>query len=171
MKNRQDMISIKNNGLAKINVEQLCETHNGKRAHCRKVRLSTSKSRIFAKTFHPLKQKKIKLHKLKFVSESEYYANVIKEEQPTIKNTGNVLSIRYTTAPIKTNKLEKQIWSTEFDIINWLLTIGVKIKRISSQKYFLKDRICFLNNVLVFANRKRIEMGLEPFYLENLTEF
>ncbi|MDR2681977.1 MAG: hypothetical protein LBB29_02935 [Holosporaceae bacterium] len=45
------------------------------------------------------------------------------------------------------------------------------IKHLSAEKYFLMGRECFINHVLVFANRKRVDMGLPPFYVEGLTEY
>ena len=166
------MVSLKNNDLKNLNSKQLCKLHNGKEIPYRRTRLYISKSHNFAKSYHPLKQKKIKLHRLKFVSCTGCAAIADKSTDFSIKSSYDVkiLSKKYTATPIKISK-KQSIWSTENDIIEWLLSINVDIRRKSQQKYFLKNRICFLNNVLVFANKKRIEMGLDPFYLDGLTEF
>ncbi len=162
------MVSLKNNELETSNSEQLCKLHNDKEVPYRKMRLYISKSHNFAKSYHPLKQKKIKLHRLKFVS----CISCADGNNNNIRNNCSIgiLSKRYTATPIKISK-KQSVWSTENDVIEWLLSINVEIRRRPHREYFLKDRICFLNNVLVFANKKRIEMGLEPFYLDGLTAF
>lgn len=159
------MIFLKNNELFTQRSKQLCKIHNDKKNDERRVPLSIFKSHNFVKSYHPLKQKKIKLHRLKFVHESYLYAEVLEKTEKIKKKGDKKFSITMQTkTDIRTS------WSTEHDIIEWLLSIGVQIKKTSTKKYILKNRICFLNNVLVFANKKRIEIGLEPFYLSGLTE-
>ena len=149
------MVSLKNNKLKMSNIEQLCKLHNDKEVPYRKIRLYISKSHNFAKSYHPLKQKKVKLHRLKFIS-CKGCADAFGDDRDcSIKNNSDVkiLSKKYTATAIK-NSSKQSIWSTENDIIRWLLSINVEIRKKSSQKYFLQDRICYLNNVLVFANKK-----------------
>lgn len=150
--------------------DQLCESHNDKEVPYRKTQLFISKSCNCVKLYHPLKQKKIKLHRLRFVSSSELIE--IDNKNASVVNNSDIkiLSKRYAITPIKVSK-KQSAWSTESDVIEWLLSIKIKIKRKSSREFFLKDRVCFFNSVLVFANKKRVEMGIEPFYLEGLTEF
>ena len=62
-------------------------------------------------------------------------------------------------------------WVDENTVITWLISVGIEIKQISSTQYFLKNRICLFNNVLIFANRKRVEMGLTPFYVSSILKF
>jgi predicted transcriptional regulator len=117
---------------------------------------------------HLLKRKKIKLHKIKFVS------NIVNHDLlKTIKlleTTGDpILSRRYRSNVGNSNKGNN--WSSEGEIINWLASIGIKIKRVNSLCFILKNRACSFNHIVIFANKKRVELGLSPFYIEGITEF
>jgi hypothetical protein len=165
------MVRLKNNEICASNAEQLCELHNN-----RKSILTISKAGDFVKTYHPLKRKKIKSHRLRFVPDVICMPNCHSMGNATTDDTAankavepDILSRKYTVTPFYKHK-KQNMWSTEDDVIDWLLSIGVHVKRVSLQRYVLMNRACFLNSVVVFANRKRIEMGLEPFYFRGITE-
>ncbi|GHU12469.1 hypothetical protein FACS189449_06170 [Alphaproteobacteria bacterium] len=156
------MISSKNNTLQAVEHEKLSKTHNVKRGK-KKSRLLFSKSYHFAKSYHPLKHQKIKLNKINFIKPADEYENEDKKES-------QILTRRYKAFPLP-SPTKNTIWTSENKILEWLVSIGVQIKRTSTNKYFLTGRLCAMNHVLVFANKKRIDLGLPPFYVEGLTEF
>jgi hypothetical protein len=162
------MKSLKNNALSSANKRQLCKTHNGKSPSSQRAKLSIHKSCSRIKIYHPLKRKKIKLHRLKFVQDVVIYdfSALVK----TLKTDGcDILSKRYCTSNGPSSK--NDIWSSEEDVINWLVSVNVEIKRITAFQFLLENKICSLNHVLVFANKKRVELGLNPFYMEGITEY
>ncbi|MDR2723888.1 MAG: hypothetical protein LBB25_01610 [Holosporaceae bacterium] len=162
------MKSLKNNVLVLQDKKQLCKMHNGKNHSSQKIKLLMYKSYNHAKTYHPLKRKKIKLHKLKFVPDivsRDSIRNVKSSEM--IEN--NVLSKRYS---VNRDRLSKQNnWSSKEEIINWLTSIDIKIKRINTFQFLLKNKIYSFNYIAIFANKKRLELGLSPFYIEGITEY
>ncbi|MDR1362293.1 MAG: hypothetical protein LBJ16_03695 [Holosporaceae bacterium] len=81
-----------------------------------------------------------------------------------------ILSRRYAAAPLQLSR-DNQLWATEAEIIEWLLLSGIFIERLSDRLYALEGKTCTLSHVLVFANRKRLDMGQRPFYLDGITEF
>ena len=165
------MILLKNNRSSQSNAKKLRRSLDNNKKSNSKIRLSIFKSCDSVKFFHPLKQKKIKLHRLRFISNEYYNPEFMdKVKTGTVSLVINIPPSEYVIRPQNTN-IDRYSWSTETDIVEWLRSIGVQVKKISSQKYMLKDRICLINNVLVFANKKRIETGLEPFYLDEYTEF
>ncbi|GHU24634.1 hypothetical protein FACS189472_17620 [Alphaproteobacteria bacterium] len=156
------MNSFKNNMLDVATNEKLCEIPNAKR-YKKKSRLLFSKSYHFAKSYHPLKGQKVKLNKINFIRPRDINCN-------DNKNDNQVLTKRYKPFPLPP-PTKSSIWTDESKVLEWLISIGVQIKRISTKEYFLTDRLCSINHVLVFANKKRIDLGLPPFYMEGLTEF
>jgi len=165
------MILSKNNRLSQQNPRQLTQISNKKKKANEKIRISTFKSGDTIKSYHPLKQKKIKLHRLNFISNKYYNPGFAGEDQKCgVDFVINAHKKKYMSASSNAES-DKYLWSTEADVVEWLLSVGVQIKKISSQKYILKDRICFISSVLVHANKKRRETGLEPFYLSEYTEF
>lgn len=167
------MISMKNNKLDTKNTDQLCKIHNGNNNSKEKLHLSTLRNQKFIKTYHPLKQKKVKLCKLKFVSGTAKVSAINShpdiEPEEKWSNSSNVLSKKYRIMPLDNSSSTE--WADENTVVTWLISIGVDIKQISSTQYFLKNRVCLFNNVLIFANRKRVEMGLKPFYISSILEF
>ena len=168
------MVSMKNNKLGTKITDQLCKIHNGNNDSKEKLRLYTLRNQKFIKTYHPLKQKKVKLRKLKFVSgtaavgDFDSYSEVGREEKGC--NSSNILSKKYRVMPLLDHSSSTE-WADENTVVTWLISIGVDIKQISPTQYFLKNRVCLFNNVLIFANRKRVEMGLKPFYISSILEF
>ncbi len=166
------MILLKNNDLRKRECKKVCKTHNGKELPNRKTQLHMFKSDALTKFYHPLKQKKIQTHKQQAENSKKYTLLINGQKTKDCRrNYSQVLSSRYKTLNRENKNRNPSVWSTESDIIKWLQSINVDIKKRSAKEYFLKERICYLNNVLVFANKKRIEMGLLPFYIDGLTEF
>jgi hypothetical protein len=162
------MKPLKNNALDLQNKEQLCKTHNGKNSSSQKIKLSMYKSYNHIKTYHPLKRKKIKLHKFKFVSDITRHD--LSETAITLKTIGNnALSERYD---IYRSKLHKQNnWSSTEEIIDWLESVDIKVKRINSFQFLLRNKIHSFNYIVLFANKKRLELGLTPFYIDGITEY
>ncbi|MDR0753697.1 MAG: hypothetical protein LBE95_03465 [Holosporaceae bacterium] len=133
-----------------------------------KIKLSMYKLYDHTKTYHPLKRKKIKFHKLKFVINGNVcdLSKAIK----TLKEGGSdILSKRYSIN--KSEFARQNNWSNEEEIINWLDSINIKIKRINSFQFLLKNKVYSFNSVVIFANKKRLELGLSPFYIEGITEY
>lgn len=151
---------LKNNKLSSDNNQIFNKIENDKKKYI-KTRLYTFKAQNFTKSYHPLKQKKIKLHKLKFVNNTEIY----KEYSKNRNNFYNNLKRQ------KCNTSYCENWSTIDEVVKWLISIGIQIKRTSMNTFILENKVCFLNSVIVFANKKRTEAGLVPFYIAELTEF
>ncbi|MDR0556161.1 MAG: hypothetical protein LBG20_04140 [Holosporaceae bacterium] len=159
------MKSLKNNILPSRGKKKLCKTHNDKNSSLQKVKLTGYKSYDFAKVYHPLKRKKVKLNRLKFVPNTIYPS--IHRAIKILEETGTpILSQRYRSI----GSGEGQ-WSNEENIVNWLISTGTEIKRINTVHFMLKNKICSFNYVVIFANKKRLEMGLKPFYVEGITEY
>jgi hypothetical protein len=157
------MKAFKNRELISSSNEKLCETHNGKANSSQKVKLLAYKTRDSMKTYRPLKRKKIKLHKLKFIQNA--FERDLNSAIKTLDKIGDpILSKRYCAAKFSDN------WSGEEEIINWLASINIKIKRLGASKFLLEDKICSLSRLVVFTNKKRSELGLSPFYVEGITE-
>ena len=120
------------------------------------------KSQSCIKTYHPLKNRKVKLHRLKFVCDNElgsFFSQDIKYRE--------FLSKRFK---VKSGKVE-QFWTTEEKVVNWLRSIGIQIRRIPSGLYVINDKVYNMNAMLLFANKQRATRGLPPFYMEGLTEY
>ncbi|MDR0581036.1 MAG: hypothetical protein LBG04_02905 [Holosporaceae bacterium] len=151
------MKSLKNNALDLQNKKQLCKTHNGKNSSSQKIKLSMYKSYNHVKTYHPLKRKKIKLHKFKFVSD------IIHHDSSEIATTRRRVG--------RDRFHEQNNWSSAEELINWLTSVGIKIKRINSFQFLLKNKVYSFNYIALFANKKRLELGLTPFYIDGVTEY
>ncbi|MDR1561049.1 MAG: hypothetical protein LBS23_01695 [Holosporaceae bacterium] len=161
---------MKNKKLKKIGSKKLCKTHNDKKTDDHKIKLSTYKSYNLAKFYHPLKNKEIKTHKLKFVR-NIYDFKKLCNAKKTFYKYNSIATKIYCSDVAEAEQDQQAIWTNEIEVVDWLTSIGVAVKRIAAKRYILKNRICFINHVLVFANRKRIELGLKPFYIEGITEF
>lgn len=167
------MVSMKNNKLGTKIAVQLCKIHNDNNDSKEKLRLYTLRNQKFIKTYHPLKQKKVKLRKLKFIAGTAAVDNLdfhseVGEEKGS-SSSSNMLSKKCRIMPL--DRSSSTEWANENTVMTWLISVGVDIKQISSTQYFLKNRVCLFNNVLIFANRKRVEMGLKPFYISSILEF
>ncbi|MDR2646480.1 MAG: hypothetical protein LBC04_04935 [Holosporaceae bacterium] len=160
------MKPLKNNALDLQSKKQLCKTHNDKNSSSQKIKLSMYKSYNHVKTYHPLKRKKIKLHKFKFVSDITRHD--LSKVAATLKTiSDNALSQRY-----RRDKLHKQSnWSSTEEIIDWLASVDIKVKRMNSFQFLLRNKIYSFNYIALFANKKRLELGLAPFYIDGITEY
>ncbi|MDR2794150.1 MAG: hypothetical protein LBB12_00020 [Holosporaceae bacterium] len=156
------MNSLENNTVGQTSNVKLCKTHNVKSSR-KKTNLSFSKSYSCAKTYHPLKHKSVKVNKIRFVAPKP------KKTKPNSQKT-KLLLRKYKIFSIPPPTLNT-IWVQKVEIINWLLSVGIFVKRLAEEKYFLMGRECAINHILVFANKKRVDMGLPPFYVEGLTEY
>lgn len=162
------MISIKNKELDKRSTTKLCKIHNDNNSLGEKLRLYAFRNQKFIKTYHPLKQKKVKLRNVKFVPQRNAQNMLSNGEK--IKEYSVVVTKGYTAVPSKKAETKSE-WATEKSVVDWLTSVGIEIKKISTTQYFLRNRICLFNNVLIFANRKRVEMGLHPFYISGIVEY
>ncbi len=156
------MVSTKNEDITNTNQNFKIHEKDSKK----RLRLYVFRSQKFIKTYHPLKQRNVKLHKLRFTSKGEEAAVSFFEK---IKNKKNALAV--TSEKQTIISLNNMNPVNENVVIKWLTSVGIEIKQISSTKYLLKDRICFFKNVLILANKTRVEMGLPPFYIDNISEF
>jgi hypothetical protein len=169
------MSTLKNNDLTKVPLEQLCELHNVKRVLPRKVRLCTLRSRKFFKKDHILNRKGINPCSSIFADLNSGGTSLCQKQErctgakkssagklsgtlgTTIRNSGSSGRVTYCD-------------SNENGVIIWLKSVGMKIRRLSSQKYFFNNKIYSVSELLLFANRKRSEKNLSPFYIRGLTE-
>jgi hypothetical protein len=94
--------------------------------------------------------------------------DVLSEEDNSLKRK-DILSRRYRTNVLKPN--QKVVWANEDDVIGWLASVGIGIKCIAAKRYIFRDRVCSINHIMIAANKKRLELGLDPFYVEGVTEF
>ena len=141
------MFSLKNNKIKKQPKLKLCKIHNDKNPKKTIAKMFTRKSSVSVKDFCFLKNKKPK-------------------KQISYKNNG-IVSKRYSSILVKKIKRE---WVHEIKVINWLEEIGIKVKQLSSESYSVNNRLCTFTQLLVFANRKRVNMGLNPFCVAGKTE-
>jgi hypothetical protein len=148
---------LKNNALGLRNKKQLCKTRNGKNFSSQKIKLSMYKSYNYVKTYHPLKRKKIQLHKFKFVPD------IIRRNLSEIATTRRRIG--------KDGFYKQDNWSSAEEIMNWLASVGIRIKRINSFQFLLINKVCSFNYIVLIANKKRLELGLTPFYIEGVTEY
>lgn len=72
---------LKNKELATSNKTKVCEIHNDKNVVPKKIKLCTLKSHACIKTYHPLKNKRVKLHRLKFVCNQDIDISLLKKVQ------------------------------------------------------------------------------------------
>jgi hypothetical protein len=157
------MVSLKNNMLGSAVYKELCETHKVKLSNRNKTKLTLQKSRNFTRSRYLLKPTRFKQLGAKI-------GNEVVDGKLFCSEETSILSKRYTAVPFK-SYMENQVWVSEADVIEWLLQIGVPVKRLSNRLYVLMGKLCLSSHVLIFANRKRIDMGQQPFYVEGLTEF
>jgi hypothetical protein len=156
--------TIKNNELYLQHTKQLRKIHSGKKPFSQKIKLSTYKSYAHLKTHYLLKKRKIKLHRLKFVSDIKL-ENISKIITEIDCQDTQILPQKYVLRKNPYND-----WKNEKEIIDWLESVGIVVKRASFSRFLIKNRIFSLNSLLIFANKKRLELGLSPFYLEGVTE-
>jgi hypothetical protein len=160
------MKDLKNNELLAQGKKQLRKIHNDNSAGKKKTKLMVHKSYSHTVTYRPLKRKKVKLRKLKIVSDNTI-VNLQKAVE-TLEATGNsILSKRYCTIY---SKKEKE-WSNKEKIIDWLISVNVDIIYLGTDKFLLKNKICTFGKVVIFANQKRQELGFKPFYIHGITEY
>ncbi|MDR0968095.1 MAG: hypothetical protein LBL99_00475 [Holosporaceae bacterium] len=146
------MVILKRNALFFGSGRKSRELSGDKSFLTQKVKLSVYKAPDRVKIYRPLKRRKINIHKIKIISnEFSRYA---------FKVSGN---------PIPLEKAKN--WSCEEEVINWLASLDICVKRLNASKFLLKNKVCSLNYIALFANRKRVELGLSPFYLEGVTEY
>ncbi|MDR2067947.1 MAG: hypothetical protein LBP41_03090 [Holosporaceae bacterium] len=161
------MIPLKNNVLKILAEEKLCETHNGKKNVSDKIKLSTHKAYDYGKIYHPLKNKRIRLHRLKFVNAfcgAEIYDEGHRFAQESAVYGRKISRRRYKV-------VAKKKWATVDEIMNWLASVGVEVKYGTEGGYIIGNRKYSLNHMMIFANKKRIDFKLEPFYVDGVTEF
>jgi hypothetical protein len=161
------MLSLKNNVLILKTGRRLCKTHNGKSSKSPKSKLPEYKSYACTKTYHPLKKRNVKPGLLKFA------ANTIDDSRPVSARPSDrrrILSRRYHASAVA-GSTEKNIWNNEEEIMYWLKSVGIEIKRLTGPQFLVQNKVCSLNKLLLIANRKRAEFGLSPFYVEDLTEY
>ncbi|MDR3187048.1 MAG: hypothetical protein LBT63_01280 [Holosporaceae bacterium] len=162
------MISLKNNGLKVSRKKKLYEIHNDKKVVQDKIKLSTYKAYDYSKIYHPLKNKKVRLHRLKFVDAfccMEFYG---KDDEPTQAQAISMREISRRRRKIRAKSKRK--WASGEEVVNWLASVGIEVKHEAEDRYIIKGRVYAANHIMVFANKKRIELGLEPFYMEGITE-
>ena len=149
------MVSLKNNKIKEQLNIKLCKIHNDKNKTEIQSKLLTYKSPNCADSFYILKSKKCRKKKNKS-SQTSLELSKTKYE---------ILSRRYSS--ILSKELIRE-FSNESAIINWLSGEGIKVKKLDLQKYLIKNKELTLVQLLIFANKKRVKIGLNPLYLEEL---
>ena len=143
------MISLKNNKIKKHPALRLCKTRNDKKPPKAVAKMFIRKSSVSTKVFYFLKNKK-------------------KSEKNSSTNADSkILSKRYRS--ILSKKLKRE-WVSKIDVICWLQKIGIDVQITNLKNYVVNGRHCSLSQLLVFANRKRVDMGLNPFSIKGVTE-
>ncbi len=150
------MFSLKNSKLKKRLHLKLCKIHNDKKHAKSVIKMFTRKSSASIKVFYFLKNKKPK----KQIS-GKHTANF------KTKTRSKILSKRYSSILLKEFKPE---WVSENELVDWLQRTGVNIQKISSKNYSVDGRSCSPSQLLIFANKKRANLGLNPFCIQGLTE-
>lgn len=184
--NRQDMEFKNNNKLANCKSSQLCEMHNVEKTISTKDKLIILKSYDCAKDYRPLKNKKIKLHKLRFIKNSPENCDSIDSiKNVRKKSAAKRAEKKQQYQSSKKNKPVEEViesvkceesfesWSNESSVMQWLKSIKVPIKKVSTRNkslYLIQNRICSFYSLIIFANKIRVSKGLEPFYVDGITE-
>ncbi len=153
---------MKNKELTASNKTKMCETHNDKNVTQRKTKLCVLKSHACIKTYHPLKNKRVKLHRLKFVCNQDIDVSLQKR-----RGGNEIFSKRFKVLSGK----PELTWSTESEVVEWLNSVNIPVKRLPSGCYIIDEKMLNINAMLLFANKKRAERGLPAFYIEGITEY
>lgn len=118
----------------------------------KRLRLCVLIDRRYKANYHPLKQKIVNTQKLKFTDK-------LKRKGIDEASLG---SFDFS------EKIYKNPLESERKIIGWMISIGIKIKKISAEEYLVKNQVKTLSGVLLIANKKRVDMGLKPFIIEKV---
>lgn len=160
--NNGEIILLKNNKLALKNEQLSKKATDASPARKLKIKLCTLKAPDRIKTFHPLKNKKVNLHKLGIT-------NATVTDKSSI--TSRTKRTKILTEHFRTLSGGKQaFWTTEIKIVDWLVSIGVPVKRLPHGLYSINNKTYNLSSVVVMANKQRAQQSLPLFYLEDLTE-
>ncbi|MDR3151454.1 MAG: hypothetical protein LBT67_01205 [Holosporaceae bacterium] len=157
------MVSLKNNTLGFAVYKELCEIHGVKLSNRNKTKLTLQKSRNFTRSRYLLKPTHPRRPCTKITDEAAD-SKLFRPENI------DILSRRYVAVPFSLS-VKNHLWVSEVDVVEWLLQIGVQVKRLPNQLYVLMGKVCLPSHVIIFANRKRVDMGQRPFYVDGLTEF
>lgn len=122
---------------------QVRETFNVKKSK-KRIQLCVFVDKRYKCLYHPLKQKTINPNKLHLIEKS-----------------------RGTRIP---NFYKRNKFVNEKTVINWMVSMGIAVKRVSNNRYFIKNHLRNFSNVLLIANRKRIELGLSPFLVKGISD-
>jgi hypothetical protein len=154
---------LKNNMLGSAVYKELCEIHKVKLSNRNRTKLTLQKSRNFTRSSYLLKPTHPRQSSAKI-------ANEVVDGKFLCPEEADILSKRYVAIPFKLSG-ENQLWVSEADVIEWLHQIGIPVKRLPNRLYVLIGKVCLFSHVLIFANRKRVDIGQRPFYVDGLTEF
>lgn len=162
------MISKENKELDEGPTKKMSKIHNGNIKTGEKIRLYAFRNTKFVKTYHPLKQKKVQMKKIKTVGNvfnKDGEVGTYFNREPS--GTYNVLSRKYVPMVFDDARCEE---SKKEEVLEWLASVGVVVEVLTPTTYVLMNRVCLFSSVLVFANRKRREMGLSPFRIVDFSE-
>lgn len=137
------MLTTRNLKSNRINARRISEIFGNKKSK-KRLGLCVFIDKKYKRLYHPLKGKKVNLKRLRFIEKS--------------------------TETIISKFFDKDRLVSEKNVINWMLSMGVSVKKISSGRYIVQNRIINFANLLIMANKKRRTLKLEPFFVEGFSE-
>lgn len=151
---------LKNNKIALKNEHSAHDTQDDKPKT--KIKLCTLRVRDHVKTVHPLTNRRVKLRKLKFAEDVALDTSLF--IHPEIRSTTFTKRFRVLSGK------KRFFWTTECRVVDWLNSIGIRVKRLPHGLYIIDGKRYNLSSVVVIANKQRVLKSLPLFYLEELTE-
>ena len=113
----------------------------------RRISLCVSIDKRYKCLYHPLKQKYVNPKRLHFID------NTTALRSPKLWDRG------------KTDK-----YVTEKTVISWMLSVGIKVKKISKDRYLVDNRVKNFTSIIMMANKKRVDLKLTPFLVEGILD-
>lgn len=151
---------LKNNKIALKTEHSVCEAQDDKPKT--KIKLCTLKARNQVKAVHPLTNRRVKLHKLKFAEDIAIDRSLFMHPE----NRSTTFTKRFRILSGK----KRFFWTTEYRVVDWLMSIGIHVKRLPHGLYIVDGKRYNLSSIVVMANKQRALKSLPLFYLEDLTE-
>lgn len=127
----------------------------------RKTVLLTYHSSEYKSTYHPLKHRRVKTEKIKYIFDIPW---------KMISNKKQSLTRRYVADIANSEFGFEDITGNEYVMLDWLKSIGIGVEEIQPKLYAIDGCRCSFGYVLLFANKQRIERKLKPFFVSWLCE-
>lgn len=129
----------------------------------------------FCKKQYFVKNKKDFFPRLKFLADIE-----IERMVDSILQTKDIKISKKTQSPaIFITK--RQIYEDETsikddyvdfsEVVKWLHSAGIDVKKVGNDNFYVKNHVLSRNRLLIFANKKRLESGINPFHVNQITKY